>query len=124
MATTQLDDMKKTADGYSDLDSTAVADLLAKAPPDGRDGVFLIDVREPEEFLGELGHIEGAELISAGDLAAAANHWDRERVMVLVCRSGRRSGLAAKTLSAMGFAHVANLAGGMLAWNEFKKERG
>ena len=120
MNATPLDNFSKTADGYVDL---SVADAAALVAP-LHHGVFLIDVREPEEFNGELGHVEGAELISAGSLASAASDWDRERVMVLVCRSGRRSGIAAKSLASMGFAHVANLAGGMIAWNEYRKELG
>ncbi|MFN5932401.1 MAG: rhodanese-like domain-containing protein [Sphingobacteriales bacterium] len=38
--------------------------------------------------------------------------------MILYCRSGNRSGMAAMMLETMGFTHVKNLVGGMLAWEE------
>jgi sulfur dioxygenase len=81
-----------------------------------RRDVRLIDVREPPEFDGELGHIEGAELLPLGDLRAVLAPWNRDASLVLVCRSGARSAQAALILEAAGFTRVANLAGGMIAW--------
>ncbi len=75
----------------------------------------VIDVREPDEFDGELGHLEGAELVPLATLADAAGPWDRQAPVVLVCRSGARSGRAAQALLSMGFHAVASLRGGMLA---------
>lgn len=77
----------------------------------------IIDVREPQEFTGELGHIAGAELVPLATIAAALAPWDRQRAVVLICRSGRRSEQAANALVAAGFARVMNMVGGMLAWN-------
>jgi rhodanese-related sulfurtransferase len=37
--------------------------------------------------------------------------------MVMICRSGNRSGRAAQALASIGFSRVMNLTGGMLAWN-------
>ncbi len=80
--------------------------------------VALIDVREPPEFTGELGHVPGATLVPLATLAEVATAWDLERDIVLVCRSGGRSARAATELVQRGFQHVYNLRGGMLAWNE------
>lgn len=79
--------------------------------------VIVLDVREPDEFRGELGHIAGAELFPLQALAARAAALPRERSVVTVCRSGGRSGKAALSLLGLGFARVASLAGGMTAWN-------
>lgn len=79
--------------------------------------VVVLDVREPDEFRGELGHIVGAELSPLQALAARAAALPRERPVVTVCRSGGRSGKAALGLLGLGFARVASLAGGMTAWN-------
>lgn len=81
-------------------------------------GTFrIIDVREPDEFTGPLGHIQGAELVPLATLTQAAMVWDRDAAIVLVCRSGGRSGRAALTLEGLGFHQVASMAGGMMAWS-------
>lgn len=82
-----------------------------------RQGVRVIDVREPDEFSGKLGHLEGAELVPLSTLAQSARTWSKQDDYVLVCRSGMRSEQAALILKAVGFAHVMNMVGGMLAWN-------
>ncbi|MGM0575438.1 MAG: rhodanese-like domain-containing protein [Myxococcota bacterium] len=78
----------------------------------------LVDVREPDEFVGELGHVAGSELVPLGRVEEEADAWDRERPLVLICRSGGRSGDAATALEAMGFRRVVSMAGGMIEWNE------
>jgi sulfur dioxygenase len=80
----------------------------------------IIDVREPNEFRDELGHIRGAELVPLGTLGAAASHWGKSEWIVVVCRSGRRSEQAARVLASAGFHRVTNLVGGMMAWNAAK----
>lgn len=80
----------------------------------------LVDVREPEELLPEprgLGHIAGVTALPLATLIEATRSWDREAPIVLVCRSGKRSGLAAHSLEAAGFTRVASMRGGMLAWS-------
>lgn len=96
--------------GYRDVQPAQVA----KA----HDGVRIVDVREPHEYSGELGHIAAAELVPLGTVESAAKAWDKDQELVLVCRSGARSGRAASMLSSVGFARVMNMTGGMLAWNE------
>jgi glyoxylase-like metal-dependent hydrolase (beta-lactamase superfamily II)/rhodanese-related sulfurtransferase len=78
--------------------------------------VQILDVREPEEFTGPLGHIHGAVLIPLGDLAERAGQLARDRPIVTVCRAGSRSAQATVILREAGFGDVANLAGGMLRW--------
>ncbi|NJK88736.1 MAG: MBL fold metallo-hydrolase [Myxococcales bacterium] len=78
----------------------------------------IIDVREPDEFGGELGHLDGAELVPLAGLLDAARDWPRDKPLLIVCRSGRRSARAAQSLASMGFWDVTNLEGGMLRWNE------
>jgi rhodanese-related sulfurtransferase len=84
---------------------------LAEMLEDGE--VELIDVRRPHEW--DAGHIPGARRVEVNDLPAEAAKLDRNRPVVLYCRSGSRSELAADGLRAGGFdAHA--LAGGITAW--------
>jgi glyoxylase-like metal-dependent hydrolase (beta-lactamase superfamily II)/rhodanese-related sulfurtransferase len=89
-------------------------DWVAANPTAGR----LIDVREVDEYVGNLGHIDSAELVSLGTLAHVAAAWDRAAPVVLVCRSGGRSAKAAMEMRALGFKKVASMRGGMTRWNE------
>jgi sulfur dioxygenase len=77
-------------------------------------GVQIVDVREPEEVTGPLGHIRGAILIPLGALAERAGELDRDRPIVAVCRAGGRSAQATVILRDAGFGDLANLSGGML----------
>jgi len=88
------------------------ARLGGDAPP------VLLDVREPEEFVGELGHVEGSLLVPLDALARRMpkllGYADRE--IVVVCRAGARSATAGAILERAGFRDIKNLAGGVLAW--------
>jgi rhodanese-related sulfurtransferase len=76
---------------------------------------YLLDVREDHEFSG--GHIAGARLIPLSDLGRRLDEIPRDRTVVCICRSGRRSGIAANQLVQAGFEDVYNMNGGMMAWN-------
>jgi sulfur dioxygenase len=78
--------------------------------------VEIIDVREPGEFNGVLGHVPGARLVPLGRLTERAGEFPNARPIVTVCRSGARSAQAAVLLGKAGFEKVANLSGGMLRW--------
>src|SRR5437879_5773330 len=78
--------------------------------------VQILDVREPEEFTGALGHIKAAMLIPLGELAERTDELAKDRPIVAVCRAGGRSAQATVLLPEAGFGDVANLAGGMLRW--------
>ncbi len=88
---------------------------LSSASPPG-----LLDVREVDEFNGELGHIGGSILIPLKHLPERAKELekDKEREIVAICRAGVRSTTAAAILTGLGFEHVCNLKGGMLDWME------
>ena len=76
----------------------------------------VIDVREPDELTGELGKIGEAEAIPLRQIPGPLADAPRDRPLVIVCRSGGRSGKAALTLTSLGFTKVASMRGGMLAW--------
>ena len=78
--------------------------------------VHVLDVREPDEFTGPLGHIRGATLVPLGELAARAQELPKDKPIVAVCRAGSRSAHATAILGKAGFSEVANLPGGMLRW--------
>jgi rhodanese-related sulfurtransferase len=86
----------------------------------------IVDVRTPAEFTGELGHIPGARLVPLnllGDSLGVLSQY-KERDLILVCRTGRRSGIAARELAKVGFARVYNLQGGMVQWNHARGTAG
>jgi rhodanese-related sulfurtransferase len=109
LATSPYEVVTPTRAGYRDLSPEAA--FAAR----GR--VRLIDVRDADEINGELGHIPGVEWVPLPTLETRAPTWDRDGELILVCRSGARSGRAAETLVRLGFRKVMNLAGGMLAYN-------
>ncbi|MGE7109881.1 rhodanese-like domain-containing protein [Lysinibacillus sp. NPDC047702] len=76
--------------------------------------IHLIDVREVDEV--EAGHIPGIIHIPLGLLEFRMHELNKHESYVVICRSGGRSGQAAQFLESYGF-DVANMVGGMLAWN-------
>ena len=87
-------------------------------------GYSLIDVRTPEEYEGELGHIEGARLITLGEeLTEWLKKQDKSSKIIFICRSGGRSGKATEEAIDMGVKDSVNMIGGMLLWNEIKKAK-
>lgn len=78
--------------------------------------VQIVDVREPDEFVGPLGRIHEARLIPLGELSQRMGELRRDRPVVAVCRAGGRSAQATTMLQQAGFDKVANLSGGMLRW--------
>jgi rhodanese-related sulfurtransferase len=84
---------------------------------DGPNPPRLIDVREPNEWVGELGHIAGAELIPLGTVQAnAAKVSGETREVISICKMGGRAQQAANFWAQQG-VKVRVLAGGMTAWN-------
>jgi sulfur dioxygenase len=81
---------------------------------------FVLDVREPPEYTGELGHIPGSRLVPLRQLAdrVAELQAHKQGPTIVVCRSGVRSTTAAAILEGMGFEQVYNLKGGMVDWND------
>jgi glyoxylase-like metal-dependent hydrolase (beta-lactamase superfamily II)/rhodanese-related sulfurtransferase len=83
-----------------------------------RHEVHVVDVRSPAEFDGELGHLVGAQLVPLDDLRARVAEVPVGRPVIVVCQTGKRSGMGALILAKAGIGKVANLAGGMVAWRE------
>ena len=92
------------------IDPTGVKTRISSKP-----APFLLDVRQPEEY--REGHIFGTRLIPLSQLSQRLDELPRDREIVCICRSGNRSGAAARQLAAAGFK-VYNLKGGMIAWSK------
>jgi rhodanese-related sulfurtransferase len=84
----------------------------------GKQGTLLLDVREPAEY-AEV-HAANVKLIPLGELDSRlqeiAAHKDKP--IVVMCRSGRRSARAVSMLQEAGFTQVSNMKGGMMAWED------
>lgn len=109
MMSTLHDQAIPNAAGYRDLAPSRLAAFTGH--------VRLVDVREPMELQGELGRMAGAENVPLAMVEQASGSWNKDDELVVICRSGARSGRAAASLAASGFRRVMNLEGGMLAWN-------
>jgi adenylyltransferase/sulfurtransferase len=92
-----------------DIEPRDLAERLGRG-----DVLRLIDVREPHEL--EISHIEGAELIPLGQLAARMSELDSAQDIVLFCKAGTRSARALEILASAGFRRMKNLHGGINAW--------
>ncbi len=80
----------------------------------------IIDVRTKGEFVGPLGHIAGAELHPVQKIENWFQKFNdsKNQEIIMVCRSGNRSGVATKFFKDKGFKNVKNMVGGMRAWNK------
>lgn len=86
-----------------------------KAKMDAGEVFQLIDVREPHE--ADIATI-GGELIPMGDILGQTDKISRDKMVVVHCRSGARSGTIVKALELQhGFTNCYNLKGGILAWS-------
>jgi rhodanese-related sulfurtransferase/TusA-related sulfurtransferase len=81
---------------------------------ESRNGLIL-DVREAAEYA--FGHIEGAKSIPMGELETRLEELNKEEEIYVVCRTGKRSDLAAQLLASKGFTKVYNVLPGMAEWN-------
>jgi rhodanese-related sulfurtransferase len=77
-------------------------------------GALLVDVREPDEW--RKGHAPKAKLIPLGSLGTRLHDIPRSREVLLICRSGNRSGTAQRQLLRLGCQSITNVSGGMNAW--------
>lgn len=99
-----------------------VFDISAEELKTNLESVNVVDVRQPEEYEGELGHIPNSELFVLDQLADNVFKIPKGKPLVIVCRSGARSAQAAAFLQDSGFQNVFNLQGGMIRWNELGYE--
>ena len=120
---------------YSQLVNESLPDVKELFPWDLEeklqrgDDMLLLDVREPYEFNAM--QLKDSINVPRGILESAAD-WDyeetvpelveaREREVIIICRSGNRSVLAAKTLQLMGFSATISLKTGLRGWNDFEQ---
>ena len=89
-------------------------DALLAMPKQGADAPFVLDVRSADEYAS--GHVPGAANIPYDQVAARLAEVPKDRPVVLYCRSGRRSGLAAEVLQQQGYRQLRLLEGDMPAW--------
>ena len=87
----------------------------AKALMDSGEGYVILDVRTPEEFAA--GHIAGAILIPDYEIREKAESilTDKDQLILVYCRSGRRSKNAANELAALGYTNIKEF-GGINNW--------
>lgn len=98
-------------------DFNGVQDIHPQEVYDLKPQVQIVDVRRPDEFVGEYGHIEGAELIVLDTIPTNLPRFEKSKTVILVCRSGGRSARATQFLQENGFTSVYNMQGGMMAWD-------
>jgi len=87
---------------------------------DKHENMILIDVRTQPEYTGELGHIKGTVLLPVQDITSWISNYENEKdkEIIMICRSGNRSGRATQYFLDNGFKDVYNMEGGMIAWNK------
>ena len=102
---------------------------LSEKLEDAYSTMLLLDIREPAEF--EAAHIEGSINVPRGILESACD-WGyddtipalveaRDKEVIVICRSGNRSALAALTMKQMGYKNPVSLKTGLRGWNDFEQ---
>lgn len=122
--------MKKT---YNDLVRECLPHISEIFPWDLQEklqqqSLLLVDISEPAEY--QRAHIPDSINVPRGVLESACDYGydetvpqlarDRDADIVLICRSGNRSALAACTLQQMGFSNVCSLKTGLRGWNDYE----
>jgi sulfur-carrier protein adenylyltransferase/sulfurtransferase len=104
------EDAQQAAAG-STISAKELKDML-----DGGEGIFLVDVREPNEY--EIVSIPGAVLIPKGEFlsGAALERLPQDKRVVLHCKSGVRSAECLAIVKDAGFSDAVHVGGGVLAW--------
>lgn len=98
------------------VSASELADLLEQE----KDGIAVLDVREAGEV--EAGAIWNSIRIPLGQLSARTGEMDRGKLLVVHCKGGYRSSIAASILRRNGFRDIANLTGGYDAWLATRNE--
>jgi len=76
----------------------------------------LVDVREPVEFSS--GHLPKATSLPLQQVQNIEQIFAKDKKILVICQSGRRSVAACRKLHHLGYTHLYNLKGGMIAWNQ------
>jgi rhodanese-related sulfurtransferase len=98
--------------GVREVDTSEALQLI------NHKNALVLDVREPNEY--DAGHVLNSKLIPLGKLKERMGELEkyRDQSIVVVCRSGNRSGTACYLLGKQGFTQAYNLAGGVQAWQK------
>jgi len=93
-----------------------ISPLELKKKIDAGKAPIILDVREPKEL--EIAKLEGAIHIPFGEMPIRIKEIERfmNKEVVVICRSGGRSGRTVEFLRLWGFTNALNLTGGLLAW--------
>ena len=106
-----------TSGGENNMENSyeQITPAQAKEIMDKRDDYVILDVRTQEEF--DEAHIDGAILIPDYEIADKAESIlkDKDQLILVYCRSGRRSKLAAEALVKLGYTNVKEF-GGIIDW--------
>lgn len=97
----------------ADIGTISVAELHQRLQTPG-EKPLVVDVREQNEY--DEVHIEGVRLAPLAEVETSLADVPKDQEILLICRSGNRSGKAADRLAARGYTNVKNVEGGMLAW--------
>lgn len=107
---------------FTSAETNPELDMVQDVSPDEVNakinGLTIVDVRSSEEYVGELGHIPNSKLVTLDTLMDHIDDIPKEKTVVFICRSGRRSANATAIAKDNGFESVYNMKGGMLLWNE------
>lgn len=98
--------------GVKEVDTNGALQLI------NHKNATVLDVREPSEF--KAGHMLNAKPIPLGKLKERIGELEKYKTqpLLVVCRSGNRSGTACAILSKVGFSQAYNLSGGVMAWQK------
>ena len=104
-------------------DNAVISVSELKEKMENKENIFLLDVRTESEFDGNLGHIEGTILIPVDELKDRVDELEeqKEKEIIVICRSGNRSGRATNILRDEGF-NAFNMVGGMIAYRVMEKK--
>jgi rhodanese-related sulfurtransferase len=119
--------LKLISDSLADVEEIMPWDLEERLQDNPE--LLIVDVREPYEY--DAMHIEGSIAVPRGILESACE-WDyeetipelvnaRQREIVVVCRSGYRSVLAAFSMHVLGYENVVSLKTGLRGWNDYEQ---
>jgi len=97
--------------GFEHISTDQLADMLNN--PDHKEAYY-VDVREPHEF--NAGHIREMNNVPLSQLENNYELIPKDKTIVIICQSGKRSLQAAKTLKDLGYQDIINVKGGMLDW--------
>ena len=101
---------------FFDIGENVTADEARQFISSGEsDRYQLVDVRQPKEY--DQSHIPGSILIPLSDLPKRQDELDKNKPLIVYCRSGVRSKAACQILSLAGASYVFNMSGGILGWD-------